>query len=366
MAGSIAYLTLQATREGQAAHAHVHEIIAGLRELGWDVDLYEPSYDSPAPGVIARLAEFRRLQRRLISRITEYDALYIRAHPLTHRTATAAYRRGIPTVQECNGPYEDVFTAWPSVRPLRPLIERWQRQQYRRASAAVAVTPELADFVNREGDRHDTVVIPNGANTDLFRPGLEPLPGLPGRYVIFFGALAAWQGVPTMLEAARQAEWPRDVSLVIAGDGALRTEVEAAAVEEPRIVYAGVIPYADMPRAVASAVTSLSIQTPQAAGRGSVSPLKVYESMAAGAPMIVSDMPGLADVVRSVDCGLVVPCDSPDAVARAVARIASDPRGSVEAGARGRRWVVAEASWRTRAIETAQVLERVLPGEERV
>lgn len=365
MLGSIAYLTLQATREGQAAHAHVHEIIAGLRELGWNVDLYEPSYESSSPGVIARLAEFRRLQRQLISRITEYDALYIRAHSLARRAAAAAHRRGIPTVQECNGPYSDVFTAWPAVRPLRPLIENWQRQQYRWASATVAVTPELAEFLNREGDRHDTAVIPNGANIDLFRPGLEPLPGLPERYVIFFGAFAAWQGVPTMLDAVKQAEWPRDVSLVIAGDGALRQEVEAAAAADPRIVYAGSIPYTRMPRAVANSLGSLIIKNSNEHRLSGLSPLKLYESMAAGVPVIVSDMPGLADVIRSVDCGLVVPCDSPDAVARAVAHIASDPRGSVEAGTRARRWVVAEASWRVRARETAQVLERVLPGQER-
>ncbi len=354
---SIAYLTLQATREGQAAHAHVHEIVDGLRTLGWTVDLYEPSYASARlPGILGRLAEFRRVQRRLLARLDRYDAVYVRAHFFALTTSRAARRRGVPVVQECNGPYDDLFTAWPAARFARRLLTGWQREQYRDATAVVAVTPELAEWTAREGGRDKATVIPNGANTDLFRPGLEALPTLPADYVIFFGALATWQGIPTLLDATRDAAWPRDVPLVIAGDGALRSEVERAAADDPLVRYVGALSYEHAARAVANSIASLIVKDSPAHVRSGLSPLKLYESMAAGVPVVVSDLPGLADAVTACYCGTVVPAGDSSAVAQAVAALTADHEKARALGASGRSTAVAQHSWRARAEATADTL----------
>ena len=64
--GRVAYLCLQATRQGQASFAHVHEIIAGLQARGWSVELEQPSYSSEGsrlPGALGRALEFYRVQR---------------------------------------------------------------------------------------------------------------------------------------------------------------------------------------------------------------------------------------------------------------------------------------------------------------
>ena len=94
----IAYLCLQATIEGQASHAHVHEIIKGLRTLGYTVDLFEPAYAQThkQPGPIGRVLEFRRLHRRLAAKLSSYDALYVRKHPYAKTSANRARELGIP------------------------------------------------------------------------------------------------------------------------------------------------------------------------------------------------------------------------------------------------------------------------------
>lgn len=362
-ARKIAYLCLQATTEGQASHAHVHEIISGLRDLGHTVTLFEPAYAAgAAPGALGRIREFKRIQRELARTIRDYDVVYVRAHPLAIDTSRAARRAGVPTVVECNGPIEDVFTAWPAVRPARRLIEHWQLSQYRLAAALIAVTPELATWL--EGSVPTPVsVVANGANTDLFTPDAPRLPELPERYAVFFGALAAWQGVPTLIDAVSKPQWPEGISLVIAGDGALRPEVESAAAADPRIVYVGRIPYADIPRVIAHATASLSVQGMSQRSRTGLSPLKLYESMAAGVPVIVSDFPGLADTVRESACGEVVTAGDAEAVASAVARIASDPAAATQMGARGRAAAVEQHSWRARARLTADVIESAVARE---
>lgn len=361
MRRSVAYLTLQATRAGQAAHAHVHEIVHGLRELGWSIELFEPEYaDDPSPGAFRRVLELRRLQRNLIRQLHDFDAVYIRAHPLAYQASTEAHRRGVPVIQECNGHYADVFAAWPSTRPMRPVIESWQREQYRRADAVIAVTAELAGWVEREANRTNVAVVANGANTEAFRPGLPAQADLPRTYAIFFGALAVWQGIPIMLEAVDSADWPSDVSLVIAGDGPLRPAIERAAERNPLIRYVGTLSYDMIPSAVSNSLVSLCAQVSLSRGHRALSPLKLYESMAAGTPIIVSDLPGLVDVVEGASCGLVIPEADSQALARAVASLARDRAAAREMGARGREEALAEHSWSARAAATAGILRAAI------
>ncbi len=360
MTRRIAYLTLQATREGQAAHAHVNEIVNGLRELGWSVTLFEPEYGPDAsPGILARLLEFRRIQRNLISRLRDFDAVYIRAHFLALPTARSVRAAHIPVIQECNGPYEDLYAAWPAARPGRVVFNSWQRSQFRNANAVIAVTPELAAWVDRETGRQDTRIVGNGANTDLFRPGLETVAGTPTRYAVFVGALSAWQGVTTMLAATEESAWPEDVPLVIAGDGALRADVEAAAAGG-RVRYLGAIPYADAARLVSNALTALVMKDSAQHARSGLSPVKLYESMAAGVPIVVSDMPGLSEIARSCECGLIVPAGDATALALAVARLAEDPHARTRMGEAGRAAAVTGHSWRAAARKVAEIIDSII------
>ncbi len=172
----IAYLCLQATREGQASHAHVHEIIAGLEEQGHAVELFEPRYAAESvtpPGPLGRLVEQWRVQRRLIA-AGPFDLVYMRSHFAALPASRWAQRAGWPVVQEVNGPYEDLFLAWPAARWIRPIAIWSGRSQLRGAAAVVAVTPQLAEWARKEGVRSEISVIPNGANVDLFHPGLRP------------------------------------------------------------------------------------------------------------------------------------------------------------------------------------------------
>jgi hypothetical protein len=71
MAGiRVAYLTLEAPRQGQASYTHVSEIVEGLKRNGFSVDLYLPSYTNAAstPSILRRMWEYLWLQGRLLAR----------------------------------------------------------------------------------------------------------------------------------------------------------------------------------------------------------------------------------------------------------------------------------------------------------
>lgn len=359
----MAYLCLQATREGQASHAHVKGIVDGLRSLGWEVDLYQPGYSSSAedPGLWPRLREFVRIQARLVRRIADYDLVYVRSHFAAFPTVVSARLRDVPVLREVNGTYRDLFLAWPQTRALAPVFLSVMRSQIRWSDGIIAVTDGLADWTREEGAAGPVRVVPNAADVGLFRPDASTGRDLPERFAIFFGALAPWQGVETLLEAVERPVWPDDVHLLIAGDGDVRERVEEGASRSERVGYLGTVPYRELPGVVARSVCGFSVHG-SVENRGSTGlyPLKVFETMACGVPVVVTDHPGQADLVRTVECGLVVPPDDPARIAAAVGRLSSEPELAASLGRRGRRAAVEEHSWDDRARSTDRIVRECL------
>jgi glycosyltransferase involved in cell wall biosynthesis len=354
----VAYLSLQAVVDGQDTWAAVMEIVDGWRSDGWTVDTYFPDYPAGrAPGPLGRIVEMLRIQMRLARRVSEYDAVYIRAHQMAWFAARRSARRGVTVVQECNGPYEDVYIAWPQARIVRPLLDWMQRSQYRTAAAIIAVSAGLRDWLAAQSGNSHIVVSGNGANIRIFSPDARRRPGLPECYGVFFGQFAAWQGIDTLLEAARLAEWPDELALVFVGDGALRPAVQKAADETPgRIKYLGRLAYEDVAQAVAHAEVSF---VPMAAPEREnlFSPLKLYESMACAVPVIASDVVGISEVVRESQCGILVPSGDASAIARATVGILLDAQRARGMGERGRQAVLDRYSWQARARERAAVVK---------
>lgn len=358
----ITYLTLEAPREGQASYVHVHEIIAGLRAQGCEVQLYQPSYTQKAqsPGLLLRLFHSLWFQGQLWLSWHKGSTLYVRAHYLAFPSALVAKIFGVSIIHELNGPYEDVFVTHPALNKVRGLLIPIQRWQYRKASGVIAVTRDLQKWANTEGRRNDCAFISNGANTTLFAPDIVRPQDMPERYVVFFGGLTRWHGVPVMIEAAALPDWPSNVKLVVIGQGQESERLQQAVKKNNNIVVLGHMPYKSIPAYVANAIAGLvMISDPDNRSSTGVFPLKLFETLSAGVPVIVSDLPGQADFVREHNCGIVVPVDDAAVLARAVAHCAEKPSEARKMGTAGRAAVLAEHSWESRSRDT---LSYILSG----
>jgi glycosyltransferase involved in cell wall biosynthesis len=359
----IDYLCLQATFQGQASYVHVREIVGGLRRRGWWVELVEVAH--PRPG---RFASGRRffglgaIQLRYAAKrlVRPAKLVYVRAHFAALPTALLCHALGSRVVQEVNGPVDDVYDAWPWLRRFHVLVSWSARAQLRLADAVVTVTPGLQDYVASMGaERTRCTVIGNGADIELFHP--NPERDSSGRaYAVFVGALASWQGIQTVLDAAASPEWPTGVDLVIAGDGRERSHVISSTLERSHIRWLGAIPYRDTPALVSNSLAALIPMVAVARSKYGLAPLKLFEAMASGVPVVASELPGLAEVVSQFDCGVLVPPGDPDALARAVGLIASDSGRRTQMGLNGRAAAVAEFSWAARVEDTEKLLEGLL------
>jgi glycosyltransferase involved in cell wall biosynthesis len=323
--------------------------------MGLSVDTYVPG-GSTRRGLVSRTWGAVSVQLRFVVNVRRYDILYARWHPLTVGAVAMAHAVRLPTILELNGTDEDPFLAWGAARRLRTLIQLLGRRQLRWATGLVTVTPGLRDWAVGVSPEARVRVVPNAADPRQFSPG-SPTGGFPD-HVVFQGSLAPWQGIETMLDASRLDEWPPEVELWIVGDGALRLLCESRSTTDGRVQYLGPRTKGEIERILRGALAAISIQTGEGLrDRIGVSPLKVYEGMACGRPIVVSDLPIQADLIREERCGLVVPSGDTVALANAVRRLYSHPVEREEMGKRSRQALVARHSWVHRARDVFAFIE---------
>ncbi|MDT0636362.1 glycosyltransferase family 4 protein [Spectribacter hydrogenoxidans] len=91
-------------------------------------------------------------------------------------------------------------------------------------------------------------------------------------------------------------------------------------------------------------------------------PVKMFEYMAAGLPVIASDFPLWRQIIEDSRCGLLVDPLDPKAVADAMQWILEHPEEAEKMGQRGRMAVVEKYNWETEAKKLIALYERLLPS----
>jgi glycosyltransferase involved in cell wall biosynthesis len=355
------YLCLELPAEGQAAHTHVMGTIKGLAARGWTTRLWSPRPRRGRRGAVRRLMDSVFVQFGMIFQRKRPDVLYVRGHFASILALLWARLRHVPVVWELNGAGTDVLSSWPRARRLLPLLDASVDWQMRLSTTAIGVTPVLAEWALEHGARSSHVV-GNGADTDLFSPDAPTSQTLPDRFVNFTGTLTKWQGLDSLFGAMDDPGWPKGVGLVVVGDGVLADFVRERAAADPRVTYLGRLPHGEVGGVVARSLAALSPMYAADRVLIGVVPLKLFEAMACGVPVIVTELPGQADIVRSSDCGLVVPPNDPATIAAAVAKLAADPALAHALGGRARAAAVERYSWDAAAARTHAIIVDLLDG----
>jgi glycosyltransferase involved in cell wall biosynthesis len=196
-----------------------------------------------------------------------------------------------------------------------------------------AAGPGVADARETAAPREGAAAPHEGlANPRLSaRPSSAPLSSSYGLHV---GTLEPRKNLPVLLAAWRllRARLPGAPPLVLAGAfgwgaGALRREVERAA-DEGWLRPLGYVPAAELADLYRGAAVVVLPSLYEGFG------LPAVEAMAAGAPLVVSDIPVLREVAG--DAALYAPPDRPERWADALARLLGDPALRRELAARGR------------------------------
>jgi glycosyltransferase involved in cell wall biosynthesis len=357
---------------------HVQEVVRALREEGAQVELFAARCDGAAPDDLADVTVHplcgalppdlaRREQalllvndvlRRKLDDRAPFDLVYERHALWSYAAQEWAKAAGIPSLLEVNAPLIE------EQEQHRGLVDRqrarWAaRRAFAAASALIAVSDGVATYLGRcEEAKGPVHVVPNGVRPDRFSPTV--LPARPRSNDVFrigfVGSLKPWHGLTNLLDAFQilHAEslsrpGPRP-ELLIVGDGPLRLALEhqfhsASFEARQAICLVGAVPPDHIPRWMASMDVGVA-PYPRLADFY-FSPLKIVEYMAAGLPVVASQVGTVPRLVQDGQTGLLCPPDDPRALAEVLKRLMFDRPLRGRLGEAGRRQVEEHYTWQS-------------------
>jgi glycosyltransferase involved in cell wall biosynthesis len=197
-------------------------------------------------------------------------------------------------------------------------------------------------------------VVPNGINTDLFRP-IPQVQRVPNRVIVTNSADTPLKGLRYLLEAVAQVSQTHDVSLIVVGsprkDGYIETLMNRLGLWN-RVTFTGRISDQELVEQYAKA--SIAVIPSLYEGFG----LPAGEAMACAVPVISSKGGALPEVVG--DAGILVPPASREALAGAMIRLLDDPQLARGLGEKGLKRVQAHFTWKRSAEKTVEAYREAI------
>ena len=357
---------------------HVAAVAEGLAALGHDVTALVTPGGAPASSRVRwvpmapplhsphlRLARSQSIAA--LARGIRPDAIIERYHNFGGEAIRWSAELGSVAMLEVNAPVIDhpgsakaIVDTLLIVQPMR----RWRERLCRMAD--VIVTPDPA-IVPSTIPRERIKVLEWGADTDRFRPGVNgatPFVRLAVTTVaVFAGAFRSWHGAIHLVNAIKvlRDRGRKDIGAVFVGDGPELPRVRAAAAGIDSILFAGAVAHERMPAVLSCAdigVAPFDLRAHAPLALGFYwSPLKIFEYMASGLPVVAPAADRIPSLVADGREGILYDADRPaDALADALVKL-SDPALRARLGAAARERAVRDYSWAAhcRALENAIV-----------
>ena len=349
------------------------ETAQSFKEFGQRLGL-----ESSLPGELRRILFNAALESDLTRRFEndKPDFIYERASLYATAGVTLAKRFDVPLIMELNAPLAVEQTAYRATGfgDLAAQAERWTLNQ---ADAVVVVSSELAKHVRSLGVKSAKIhVMPNGVNAELFRPeakergcGRQTQPQRRGAINVaaadamhtaalhqngnsptlgFVGGLRPWHGVEVLPELlARVSRQHPGTRLVIAGDGQLRGELESGFRKRKlakQVTFTGALLHEEVPAVIRQFDVALA-PYPKHDHDFYFSPLKLYEYMACGVPVVAAKLGQIAETVRHGRTGWLYAPGNVNALVAGCVRLLDDRPLRQQLGQAAAKLVHAKFTW---------------------
>ncbi len=161
-------------------------------------------------------------------------------------------------------------------------------------------------------------------------------------FTLFYGGMiASDRGLLDLMVACEGT----GAKFIVAGHGPDEAELLPHLESSPACLYLGTVPYEEVLRQTATSHAVAALYDPAVPNNRLAAPNKVYEAMMLAKPVLVSDGVAIADVVRSVGCGKVVPYGDGAAIQKALEEFMLSPAECEAMGARGRAAFETRFNW---------------------
>lgn len=385
----VLYTAFDIVPSPKGASTHILHNIRGLVNSHFDVHLLTPNDGLLPPEDTVEGAHVTRIPQDLTQNFLERATHFGRAvmsHLALHNEYQVVHYRniwdglgiaqnkkplGYKTLFEVNGlPSIELKYHYPGIDlNLLSKIKEQETATLHLSDAVICPSNVTRDYLASLGlDRNTVSVIPNGVSPSDFSP--SPLPGREGRVpvLLYIGTLADWQGLEVVIKALPKLLEQQPVRLQIVGRGRSRQrkllakQIRKLGLED-HVSIQPAAPHHEIPALVAEADICLA---PLGLNDRNVTqgacPIKVLEYMAAGRPLVASNMPIVRELVREdVDALLFSPND-PDDLARQVLALLNDIELSRRLAMSASERALAKFTWHESQKKLARVYEKLISG----
>lgn len=176
--------------------------------------------------------------------------------------------------------------------------------------------------------------------------------------IVYIGGLTRARGLIQVLEALEYLQ-DLDIELHIAGDTG--DELLRERFERPRVVYHGRIPWQRANSFLVDGDVGVALLQPTPGYRycPGENIVKLWEYLAVGLPVVISDFPKLRELVERLECGVVADPTSPEAIADVIRKLYRDPAERHRLGENGRRAVHEECNWEKQERKLLDLYDRL-------
>lgn len=314
--------------------------------------------------VLANNVVFARQAYRIL-KTSGTDVVCQRHNQMNYSGALLSRLLKVPFVLEYNSPANWRAAAADRMNPVLGQLSRFiERINVAAADRIMVVSDVLKQQLVQRGIPAAKVVVnPNGADAEMFHSGVDPSPvrhrlQLEGKIVVGFAghhnSNNTWHGTKHLAQAVRKvAAQRKDIQFLFIGDQGvvdLVTPIVEAEGTAPLVTFACSIPYPGMPGHYAACDILVSPHVHMADGSTFFgSPVKIFEYMAMGRPIVASGIGQLAELLNDRENALLTNPGDVDGIAAAILTLAADPELRRRLGAAARETCLSRCTWKHNA-----------------
>jgi glycosyltransferase involved in cell wall biosynthesis len=361
---------------------HVTAVAEGLAALGHEVHVLATRGDGPLPSgspnpvhwiPMAPPLGAKQLRWLRTSRVKDLiislkpQVVIERYYNFGGEGVLSAAAANAKTVLEVNAPVIDHPGSAKAIIDRTLLFEPMRRWRDRICARADLIVTPSAAILPDATPPEKILRLEWGADTDRFGPGVAgpaPFARTTPTLAVFAGAFRSWHGAINLVRAVRELRdrGRSDIGALFVGTGPELWSVQKEAASLPNVIIAGAVPHEAMPAYLAAAdigVAPFEISAHRPLTLGFYwSPLKMFEYMAAGLPVVAPAVDRIPALVQHEREGLLYDPSQAGALAAALERL-TDPALRASLGHAARDRAVRDYSWKAHCAALVAALERL-------
>jgi glycosyltransferase involved in cell wall biosynthesis len=231
---------------------------------------------------------------------------------------------------------------------LKRVVERFERRSVSKADVVLTVTPQVASVLKAYGAKDIVLVMnceevrePDAERIDQVRSGML---GMATRIALCAGMLEPSRNIQMLIDIFAGMEGS-EVKLIVGGTGSLVSEISRAAEAAENVDFVGWIPSAEMFDHISASDVIILIHDPRNTNIRLGISARLFNAMAAGKPVIVSEGTGNADIAREEGIGVPVPFNDAGEVKKAVLSLVNDEERLADIAEKGKRAAKERYNW---------------------